>query len=612
VTDSETGITTTYYYDLLDRTVKYRETGGGRDHSVTYEYNEHNNLSALTETIGSTTHTTQYAYDEDNRISSVTSGSATETYNYDDLGRIEEIVTTYGGAEVLSREYTFKNPSDTTTSAQIATNHIQATVGSGTGATGYEEPDGTPSYVYDVTYSYTYDDNGNILSISDGTYTTGYVYDSANQLIRENNQQLGFTQTWEYDNAGNITFRRKYAYTTGSLENLVPVQVHEMSGYGMYGMGDLFAEYDGQVMSYDAIGNPLYDGQWTYTWEHGRELKTMSRGATTWTYTYDASGMRTQRTDGYYTYRYIYNGSQLSQMVVVYDDGEYYEYHRLDFAYSANGTPLTVTYNDCTYHYVTNIQGDVIAILDDIGRLVCRYAYDAWGNVTDLGGRGDNVGYFNPLRYRGYVYDNETGLYYLQSRYYNPTWCRFLNADALVSTGQGVLGNNMFAYCNNSPIAFIDTNGQFSLLVWGILAVGAATGGYLGYTSNDKLWGAPNKRQENALSPNGGENEDSNALTTGDRIKNALIGTGFGLGIGGLAVSFGGAIGSAALGSATIHIPLLGGTGLQTFARGALFYDIWAIIVAPFVGIEAEPIEIGPPTLYYPIPFKDNPRHNMY
>jgi len=304
-------------------------------------------------------------------------------------------------------------------------------------------------------------ENGNILSISDGTYTTGYVYDSANQLIRENNQQLGFTQTWEYDNAGNITFRRKYAYTTGSLENLVPVQVHEMSGYGMYGMGDLFAEYDGQVMSYDAIGNPLYDGQWTYTWEHGRELKTMSRGETTWTYTYDANGMRTQRTGGYYTYSYIYNGSQLSQLTVVYDDGEHYEYHRLDFAYSANGTPLTVTYNDCTYHYVTNIQGDVIAILDDIGRLVCRYAYDAWGNVTDLGGRGDNVSYFNPLRYRGYVYDQETQLYYLQSRYYNPTWGRFLNADAFVSTGQGVLGNNMFAYCNNNPVMYVDPRGYF-------------------------------------------------------------------------------------------------------------------------------------------------------
>jgi len=277
---------------------------------------------------------------------------------------------------------------------------------------------------------------------------------------------LGFTQTWEYDNAGNITFRRKYAYTTGSLENLVPVEVHEMSGHSMYGMGDLFAEYDGQVMSYDAIGNPLYDGQWTYTWEHGRELKTMSRGATTWTYTYDANGMRTQRTGGYYTYSYIYNGSQLSQLTVVYDDGEHYEYHRLDFAYSANGTPLTVTYNDCTYHYVTNIQGDVIAILDDIGRLVCRYVYDAWGNVTDLGGRGDNVSYFNPLRYRGYVYDNETGLYYVSSRYYDPEIGRWINADGFVSTGQGVLGYNMFAYCGNNPVSRVDPTGQFWSEIW--------------------------------------------------------------------------------------------------------------------------------------------------
>jgi len=272
---------------------------------------------------------------------------------------------------------------------------------------------------------------------------------------------LGFTQTWEYDNGGNITFRRKYAYTTGSLENLVPVQVHEMSGHGMHGLGDLFAEYDGQVMSYDAIGNPLYDGQWTYTWEHGRELKTMSRGATTWTYTYDANGMRTQRTDGYYTYSYIYNGSQLSQLTVVYDDSEHYEYYELFFTYSADGTPLTVTFGGCTYYYVTNIQGDVIAILDDIGRLVCRYVYDAWGNVTTYDERPDNIGYYNPLRYRGYVYDQDTNLYYLQSRYYSPEWCRFLNADAFVATGQGLTGNNTFAYCGNDPINCVDPAGTF-------------------------------------------------------------------------------------------------------------------------------------------------------
>ena len=76
-----------------------------------------------------------------------------------------------------------------------------------------------------------------------------------------------------------------------------------------------------------------------------------------------------------------------------------------------------------------------------------------------------SLGYYNPLRYRGYVYDNESGLYYLQSRYYNPVWGRFINADGLVSTGQGLLGNNMFAYCLNQPVIMVDITGEKAICV---------------------------------------------------------------------------------------------------------------------------------------------------
>lgn len=69
------------------------------------------------------------------------------------------------------------------------------------------------------------------------------------------------------------------------------------------------------------------------------------------------------------------------------------------------------------------------------------------------------IGALNPLRYRGYVYDTETGLYYLQSRYYDPEIGRFINADAFTSTGQGLLGNNMFAYCGNNPVVYEDDSG---------------------------------------------------------------------------------------------------------------------------------------------------------
>ncbi len=89
------------------------------------------------------------------------------------------------------------------------------------------------------------------------------------------------------------------------------------------------------------------------------------------------------------------------------------------------------------------------------------YTHDAWGNVlSTTGSMAGTLGANNPLRYRGYVYDRETGLYYLQSRYYDPEMGRFMNADSLVSTGQGLLGNNMFAYCRNNPICRIDAYGM--------------------------------------------------------------------------------------------------------------------------------------------------------
>ncbi len=128
------------------------------------------------------------------------------------------------------------------------------------------------------------------------------------------------------------------------------------------------------------------------------------------------------------------------------------------FYYDASGTPYALKYNGAYYYYVTNLQGDVTAILTGGGTMVAQYEYDAWGNITVFNSRG-TIGYLNPLFYRGYVYDQETGLYYLQSRYYNPEVGRFINADALVSTGQGLLGNNMFAYCRNNPVCRVDIEG---------------------------------------------------------------------------------------------------------------------------------------------------------
>ena len=123
-----------------------------------------------------------------------------------------------------------------------------------------------------------------------------------------------------------------------------------------------------------------------------------------------------------------------------------------------------------TYYYVTNLQGDVVALLDASGNTVASYAYNPYGKILSAEG---TMAETNPLRYRGYYYDNESGLYYLQSRYYDPAVCRFVNADGYASTGQGVLGYNMFAYCNNSPIIASDPDGEWLNVVVGMV-VGAA------------------------------------------------------------------------------------------------------------------------------------------
>jgi len=152
----------------------------------------------------------------------------------------------------------------------------------------------------------------------------------------------------------------------------------------------------------------------------------------------------------------VYNGGQLTGMVM--KSGTSVS-NTLRISYDS-GKPMFLKLNGVTYQYVTNVQGDVIAILNSSGVPVVEYTYDAWGNILDIeGSLSSTVGIINPLRYRGYVYDQETGLYYLQSRYYNPNWCRFINADNYPTTGQGLLGNNMFAYCNNNPVIHEDSEG---------------------------------------------------------------------------------------------------------------------------------------------------------
>ena len=174
--------------------------------------------------------------------------------------------------------------------------------------------------------------------------------------------------------------------------------------------------------------------------------------------TYDANGLRTSKTVSGTTTEYYYNGSVLIGMTA----GTVYQ----RFSYDSSGKVVAVDYSDdsgehyTTYYYLRNGQGDIVKLIDNSGNTVVEYKYDTWGKqLSCTGTLATTLGQNQPFRYRGYVYDTETGWYYLQSRYYNPTVGRFISADVLMSTGQGVAGYNMYAYCLNNPVNMVDDGG---------------------------------------------------------------------------------------------------------------------------------------------------------
>ncbi len=317
---------------------------------------------------------------------------------------------------------------------------------------------------------YTYDNVGNILTekvwTSDDTKPVRekYTYDAKNQLVRHDSATLKATYTYAYDAGGNITTKKIYAYTTDSLDGKTPTETINYT-YGNSAWKDELTSYKGEAIEYDEIGNPeLYRG-WGMTWQ-GRQLTKAVKDKTV-TFTYDSEGIRTSKSDGTNTTKYLLNGTQ----ILAQKTGS----KTLSFFYDQQGNRVGMADgNNHFYYYIYNVQGDVIALADaSTGKLAVTYTYDAWGKLMELKDTTANsVGTLNPFRYRGYYYDTETSLYYLQTRYYDPEVGRFINADAFASTDiSGVLSTNMFAYCENRPTIGSDPTGE-----WVHLAIGAAVG----------------------------------------------------------------------------------------------------------------------------------------
>ena len=166
------------------------------------------------------------------------------------------------------------------------------------------------------------------------------------------------------------------------------------------------------------------------------------------------------------TTQYILEGSQVSAI----KQGDIYTY----YAYDTDGAPIgmfcpSTPTEELTganeYFFVKNLQGDILKVVDNVGDTIITYHYNAWGEITSetVAVGYENIAERNIFRYRGYIYDTETQLYYLQSRYYDPAICRFLNADSWLATGQGLIGNNMYAYCLNNPVNYTDPSGEDAL-----------------------------------------------------------------------------------------------------------------------------------------------------
>lgn len=311
-------------------------------------------------------------------------------------------------------------------------------------------------------YYYEYYKNGNLKSIKLGSdFKNKYVYDEYGRLTEEYNYELSRAYKFSYDNGGNIVKKETYYITDGIIDS-VPKKI-DIYDYNTVTAGcghnsawtDQLKSYNGTIIRYDESGNPLdYFGK-AMVWR-GRKLMNINGVAMD----YDCSGLRTKKGDKIY---YWLNGNLIMERWLKNGSEQYIYYY-----YDESGV-CGMNYNGTEYYFRKNIFGDVLAVYDGLGNLQCRYVYDAWGNHkvynangNELGTEADNVGNVNSFRYRSYYWDSEFGLYYLQSRYYDPVLGRFISADAISYLNpEDVVGFNLYSYCGNNPVMGIDPNGTF-------------------------------------------------------------------------------------------------------------------------------------------------------
>ena len=492
VTDGSGAVTEqySYQYDSLGRLIHSRQlTGGGSLIQLTqHMYDNANRLTSQSWQFGTGLYHQQYSYtgvkadgvtdgSVDGTISAITTtvpgrSAITSKYEYNDLRQLEKKTVTVPDqngtqTKVYDRTYTY---------AVIAEDDGCNRMGTRLASTGYTFGSSSRGFTY------TYDAAGNIsrivtagTSVPKAAASKEYGYDAQGQLATEKNGS-GTTFGYAYDTAGNIrsitkdgAVTKSFGYTNPSWPDLLTSVTSGSTTKDIL--------YEGQTQTSDlpSSGNPItyYNGKdYAFTWTKGRQLAKAVVDGKTVEYTYDMSGVRTSKTVNGTTYNY----TTLSGKVMRQQWGD----KSLEFVYDDGNQPFAMIYNDGStttlYYYVLNAQGDVIALLNSAGSLVASYNYGAWGNYSVHDDKGAKItkasfiGHINPLRYRGYYYDRETRLYYLQSRYYDFANCRFINADTFATTdANGFLSANMFAYCENNPVMRTDEDGEVAHIIVGAI-----------------------------------------------------------------------------------------------------------------------------------------------
>ena len=426
---------------------------------VTFSYNTDNEL---TQKVNADTGL-KYVYGENNSVEVYRLSDDTLVQSYtEDVTEADEDNGIEAKTDVTESHF------GTTYSSVIKDKSVAYTTGNNTIEYGYTENDNTitsDSVKYNnsnvLSSEYTYDDNGNVTKKDYGNSKSVInTYDTESRITSTsyNNKTYNYT----YDVNSQLTavsgdnYSASYAYNSrGNITNKNVNGTSTTFTYSNSDWKDELTAVNGTPLTYDENGNVLTYGDKSFIWNTGRNLESIVDGNNKYSYTYDENGIRTSKTvNGKTTYYNTKDGVILYQT-----DGT----DTLYFQYDTSGVPLGFIWNGTQYFYITNQMGDVISITDVQGNELAQYSYDEWGNT--LSTSDNDIANINPLRYRGYYYDNETSYYYLQSRYYDPCICRFINADdtEIAKTWKNdKFSNNLYLYCNNDPINYSDYTGYYS------------------------------------------------------------------------------------------------------------------------------------------------------